>query len=145
MEYLQVYSSIFKFSQLERKQLNTMEQFYALCRQTDGLIEVRKLSFDKIVWFTVPKAKWPLEVHPLIEKRIQKKNELKDNGFRTAVVPLVVGRNKTPSEAAAAYVNQNGQFVIEGVPLEPDDLNSNAADINDANASASLIMQKLGM
>ena len=33
-------------------------EFYALCTQIDGLIEVRKLSYNKRVWFQVPKANW---------------------------------------------------------------------------------------
>ena len=122
---------------------------FGLCTKFGGEIQVRKLALQEGIWYDVPEAKWSIKLHPEIDKFIQKKEILKENGRRTAIVPLVTGRNKEPSDAARKYLGNNGALVLDGVALEleqppenDDDLNN---DPNIANRTVhSSIIEKLG-
>lgn len=125
--------------------------FYALCTQINGVIQVRKFSFDngKTGWFDLLPDNWPIDQHPLIDKYIQKKKELNDNGHRTAKVPIIAGRSKHESPAAQKYIKE-GKFVVNGVPLQPERAADESSDyltevqLRDTSLTSTVIFKRLG-
>ena len=120
-------------------------EFYALCTQVNGQIQVRKLSFNRSVWYTVPQEQWPIDNHLIIDKYIQKKGLLKDHGRRTATVPLKGGTARTggPTEAVKEYLDKDGHFKIGSQVLLVEEKKRENEDLDfvEADATANTILK----